>query len=59
MSKYLNHNVKIKKEDNFYYWYRVKKEAQIIAKERNKKESLNYIKAEFDKIVKPNNKFLF
>ena len=50
---------KFKKEDNFYYWYRVKKEAQIIAKERNKKESLNYIKAEFDKIVKPNNKFLF
>ena len=43
-----------KKEDNFYYWYRVQKEAQIIAKQRNKKESLNYITAEFNKIDKPN-----
>ena len=48
-----------KKEDNFYYWYRVKKEAQIIAKQRNKKESLNYITAEFNKIEKPNDKILF
>jgi len=30
---------KFKKDDSFYYWYRVKKEAQIIAKQRNKKES--------------------
>ena len=48
-----------KKDDQFYYWYRVKKEAQIIAKQRNKKESLNYITAEFNKISKPNNKILF
>ncbi len=48
-----------KKEDNFYYWYRVKKEAQIIAKQRNKKESLNYITSQFDKIDKVNNKILF
>ncbi len=47
------------KEDSFYYWYRVKKEAQIIAKQRNKKESLNYITSEFNKINKPNNKILF
>ena len=26
-----------KKEDKFFYWYRVKKEAQIISKQRNKK----------------------
>ena len=48
-----------KKEDDFYYWYRVKNEAKIIARQRNKKESLNYITAEFDKIDKPNNKILF
>ena len=48
-----------KKQDNFYYWYRIKKEAQIIAKQRNKKESLNYITSEFNKVVKPNNKILF
>jgi tetratricopeptide (TPR) repeat protein len=47
------------KDDSFYYWYRVKKEAQIITKQRNKKESLNYITAEFNKIDKPNNKVLF
>ncbi len=48
-----------RKEDNFYYWYRVKKEAQIISKQRNKKESLNYITAEFNKINAPNNKMIF
>ena len=48
-----------KKENNFYYWFRVKKEAQIIEKQRSKKESLNYISAEFEKIVEPNNKILF
>ena len=48
-----------KKEDKFYYWYRVKKEAQIIEKQRNKKESLNYIVAEFLKIEKINDKILF
>ena len=48
-----------KKEDSFYHWYRVKKEAQIIAKQRNNKESLNYILAEFNKIDKPNNKIIF
>ncbi len=47
-----------KKEDNFYYWYRVKKEAQIIEKQRNKKESLNYITSEFNKIKNPNNKII-
>ncbi len=48
-----------KEEDYFYHWYRVKKEAQIIAKQRNKKESLNYIKSEFDKIDKLNDKMIF
>ncbi len=48
-----------KKEDNYYYWYRIKKEAQIILKTRNKKESINYINAEFKKIANPSNKILF
>ena len=46
-------------EDDFYYWYRVKKEAQIIAKQKTKKESLDHITTEFKKFKKPNNKFLF
>ena len=47
------------KEDNFYYWYKIKKEAQIIGMLKNKKESINYIAEEFSKIDNPNNKILF
>jgi len=50
---------KFKKQDNFYYWYRLKKEAQIIAKLRNENESLTYISANFEKIENPNEKILF
>ena len=50
---------KFKKQDDFYYWYRVKKEAQIIAKLRNKEEALNYITTEFYKINEPNNRAIF
>ena len=46
-------------EDNFYNWFRIKKEAQIIEKQRNTEESLNYLTAEFNKIINPNNKILF
>ncbi len=48
-----------KKEDNFYYWYRLKKEAQIISKVINQKESLKFIKSNFEKIKTPNEKILF
>ena len=47
------------KDQDFYYWYRSKKEAQIISKTRNKKEALNYITSKFSKIKNPNNKFIF
>ena len=47
------------KEDNFYFWYRLKKEAQIILKEINQEESLKFIKSNFEKIKKPNEKILF
>ena len=47
------------KEDDFYYWYRLKKEAQIISKEINQKESLKFIKSNFEKIEKPHEKILF
>ncbi len=66
-NQYLNREYKkakktlknFKKEDKFYYWYRIKKEAKIIEKQSNKKKSLNYITTEFGKINKPNNKILF
>ena len=48
-----------KKEENFYYWFRIKKEAQIIAKQKNDEEALNYIVSIFKKINNPNNKIIF
>ena len=48
-----------KKKDKFYYWYRIKKESQIIAKQGNENESLNYIVSQFNKIDQPNNRILF
>ena len=48
-----------KEENIFYYWFRVKKEAQIISKQKNKKESIQFISSEFEKIKKPNNKMIF
>ena len=50
---------KFEKEDDFYYWYRLKKEAQIIAKEKNNEHSLDYITSNFSKIDNPNKKILF
>ena len=48
-----------KKENIFYYWFRVKKEAQIIAKQKNKEDSIKFISTQFNKIDKPNNKMIF
>ena len=66
-NSYLNKNYKkskivlkkFSKDQDFYYWYRLKKEAQIISKTRNDKEALNYITSKFKKIKNPNKKFIF
>ncbi len=50
---------KFKKQEEFYYWYRLKKEAQIISKQSSQKRSLEYIKSNFEKIENPNEKILF
>ena len=50
---------KFDKNQNFYYWYRLKKETQIISQTKNKKEALNYINLKFQKLEKPNIKFIF
>ena len=50
---------KFNEDQDFYYWFKLKKEAQIISKTRNKKEALNYITSNFKKIKNPNNKFIF
>ena len=47
------------REDIFFHWYRIKKEAQIIGKQKNKQASLRFITTEFNKIKNPNDKMIF
>ena len=47
------------KNDEFYYWFRLKKEAQIISKNFDEDASLNFINLKFDGIDSPNEKMIF
>ena len=47
------------KKDDFYYWFKLKKEAQIISKTKNTTESLNFINSEFKEIKDPSIKIIF
>ena len=47
------------KNKDFYYWFRIKKEAQIISKTQSQKKALNYITSEFDSLKNINNKFIY
>ena len=47
------------KDDEFYYWFRLKKEGQIISKKKNKDKSLEFINSNFDKIKNPSIKIIF
>jgi len=46
-------------KDDFYYWFKLKKEAQIISKEISNQEGLNYINNKFKKINNPSIKTIF
>ncbi len=45
--------------EEFYYWFRVKKETQIIIKEQNYHNGIKYMESKFEKIEKPNIKMNF
>ena len=47
------------KNDEFYYWFRLKKEAQIISKNFDEDVSLNFINLKFEGIDSPNEKMIF
>ena len=47
------------KNDEFYYWFKIKKEAQIIYKKENKDKSLDFINSNFKKIKNPSIKVVF
>ena len=44
------------KKDQFYYWFKLKKEAQIISKEQSNEDSLNFINSKFKQIKNPSTK---
>jgi tetratricopeptide (TPR) repeat protein len=50
---------KFSKKDEFYYWFRVKKEAQIIVQEKDYKNAIEFIKIKFNQINNPNPKMIF
>ena len=47
------------KKDEFYYWFKLKKEAQIISKKQDINKSLDFINLNFKKINNPSVKFFF
>ena len=46
-------------KDEFYYWFRIKKEAQIISKQKSEEVSINFINLKFGKIKDPSTKIIF
>ena len=48
-----------KKDNLFYYWYRIKKEAKIISIIESSEESLKFLEFEIKKIEKLNDKIIF
>ena len=59
---YLNTSKVLKsfsEKDEFYHWFKLKKEAQIILKQKNIDESLNFINSNFKKIRDPSIKTIF
>ena len=47
------------KNDEFYYWFKIKKEAQIISKQQSKEASMDFINLNFKKIKNPSIKIIF
>jgi tetratricopeptide (TPR) repeat protein len=47
------------KKDKFYYWFKLKKEAQIISKQKNAEVSLDFISSKFKNIREPSIKIIF
>jgi len=47
------------KKYEFYYWFRLKKEAQIIIKKKGYNEGIDFINSKFNKINEPNIKIVF
>ena len=58
-SKTLNILEAFNNEDEIYYWFKIKKEAQVISKKQNQEESIAFISSNFKKIKNPSIKTIF
>ena len=47
------------KKDEFYYWFKIKKKAQIISKQQTEEASIDFINSKFEKINDPYVKIVF
>ncbi len=47
------------KKNEYYFWFRIKKEAQILIKEKGEDFGMNFISSKFNQIEKPSFKILF
>ena len=47
------------KKDEFYFWFKIKKEAQIISKQKSEEASIDFINSKFRKIEEPTIKIIF
>ena len=47
------------KKDEFYYWFKIKKKAQIISKQQTEEASIDFINSKFKKINDPSVKIIF
>ena len=63
---FANQNYRVKKvlqsfdkEDEFYYWFRTKKETQIIIEEQDEERGIQFITSRFNEMDKPNLKMIF
>jgi len=50
---------KFNNNDGIYYWYKLKKKAQILKKEKGEDQSFNFINSKVKKIKNPSTKVLF
>ena len=61
-NKYSQSRIAIKgfnENDGIYYWYKIKKNSQIILNESGNEKSLNYLKKNFKKIKNPSERIFF
>ena len=50
---------KFDKKNEFYYWFRIKKEGQMIINEKGEDYGIDFLSSKFDKIDDPNIKMVF